>query len=505
MSWPVAEGNRPPLRPTGTINEPKFGRWRTIEHMKRALLLIAAVALAGCSGSTATAAPAASATTAPTPAAVATPASLSTSAAVQSAAAAAASAGIESAKVTDTTDAINVWIDQPRQPVVDGFLKKYPQYASLVKSTIVDRETLPAKTLLFNNTGSGWPDVVFAEPRLVARVSDTAHNFPLDLTSLVPADMLKQYAAEDNCMFNGKVFCLRNDLAQMVTYFNAPLFTQFGYQVPTTFEDMQALSDKVAKDHPGYFLGTLGDGWTWLSYFEASGCPYAAVKDVGTLQIAMSDPKCTRAAQLIDHMVANKTLWNTDYFTASWVKIANNNKLLMLIAPIWAALGTFKGTYYTDKTTPNQTSHVLGVAEPLKWAADATAQTAAMGGAAWTISQHTKNPGLALLFAEYATQDPDLWKGSSNFPSFTPLQPLFNATVKDDPIFASDPTAAFAKAATEISPVGDNWPRFDLIAPLNTVVKDMYSKKQTMAATLSEVTTVLTPLAEAQGYSVVNQ
>ena len=474
-----------------------------IEVMKRALTLLAAVVLAGCSGNAATAAPTA------TPAApAATPASNSTSVAVQSAAAAAASAGIESATVTDTTDAITVWIDQPRQPVVDGFVKKYPQYASLIKSTIVDRETLPAKTLLFNNTGSGWPDVVFAEPRLVARVSDAAHAFPLDLTSLVPADMQKQYAAQDNCTFDGKVYCLRNDLAQMVTYYNAPLLTQFGYQVPTTFEEMQALSDKVAKDHPGYYLGTLGDGWTWLSYFEASGCPYANVKDVGTLQINVSDPTCTRAAQLIDHMVANKTLWNTDYFTASWVQIANNNKLLMLIAPIWAALGTFKGTYYCQctgaatKTTPTITDKFLCVAAPLKWAADATAQTAAMGGSAWVISQHTKNQGLSLLFAEYATQDPDLWKGSSNFPAFTPLQPLFNATVKDDPIFASDPTAVFAQAATEISPVGDNWPRFDLIAPLNTVVKDMYSKKQTMVATLPQVTTVLKPLAEAQGYNV---
>src|SRR5664279_2247108 len=465
--------------------------------MKRALVLFVAIVVAACSGSTTTSAP-----TATPQAPAATPASNSTSAAVESAAAAAASAGIESAQVTDTTDAITVWIDQPRQPVVDGFKAKYPKYASLINSTIVDRETLPAKNLLFNNTGSGWPDVVFAEPRLVSRVSDAAHSFPLDLTSLVPADMLKQYAAEDNCIFNGKVYCLRNDLAQMVTYKRQPLFTQFGYKVPTTFEDMQALSDQVAKDHPGYYLGTLGDGWTWLSFMEASGCPYATSKNSTTLEINVNDPTCTRAAQLIDHMVANKTLWNTDYFAASWVQIANNNKLLMTIAPIWAALGTFKGTYYTDKTTPNQSSHVLGVAAPLKWAADATAQTAAMGGSAWVISQHTKNQGLALLFAEYATQDPDLWKGSSNFPAFTPLQPLFNATVKDDPIFASDPTAAFATAGAQISAVGDNWPRFDLVAPLNTVVKDMYSKKQTMVATLPEVTTILKPLAEAQGYNV---
>jgi len=473
--------------------------------MKRALALLAVVVLAGCSSTTASLAPTA------TPAPAQTPASVSTAAAVQSAVAAAASADIETAKVTDTTDPITVWIDQPRQPVVDGFKKKYPQYASLINSTIVDRETFPAKVLLANNTGSGWPDVAFAEPRLVGRVADAQHNYPLDLTGLVPADMLKQYAGADNCVFDGKVYCLRNDLAQMVTYYNAPLFTQFGYKVPTTFEEMQALSDQVAKDHPGYYLGTLGDGWTWLSYFEASGCPYAASKSTTTLAINITDPTCTRAAQLIDHMVANKTLWNTDYFTASWVQIANNNKLLMLIAPIWAALGTFKGTYFcpctgaTTKTTPTITDKFLGVAAPLKWAADATAQTGAMGGAAWTISQHTKNQGLALLFAEYATQDPDLWNGSSNFPSFTPLQPIFNAVVKDDPIFASDPTAVFALAATQISPVGDAWPRFDLVAPLTTVVKDMYTKKQTMVATLPEVTSALTPLAKAQGYTVVDK
>src|SRR5271157_278163 len=90
-----------------------------------------------------------------------------------------------------TNAPITVWIDQPRQPAIDAFLKANPQDASLIKAVVVDREQFPSKVLLFNNTNQGWPDVVFAEPRLVARVADAAHNFPLDLTGLVPADTLK--------------------------------------------------------------------------------------------------------------------------------------------------------------------------------------------------------------------------------------------------------------------------------------------------------------------------
>ena len=84
----------------------------------------------------------------------------------------------------DDTAPITVWIDQPRQPAIDAFLKANPADASLIKAVVVDREQFPSKVLLFNNTNQGWPDVVFAEPRLVARVADAAHNFPLDLTGL---------------------------------------------------------------------------------------------------------------------------------------------------------------------------------------------------------------------------------------------------------------------------------------------------------------------------------
>ncbi|HUH97793.1 MAG TPA: extracellular solute-binding protein [Anaerolineales bacterium] len=400
----------------------------------------------------------------------------------------------------DDNAPITVWIDQPRQPAIDAFLKANPDKASLIKAVVVDREQFPSKVLLFNNTNQGWPDVVFAEPRLVARVADAAHNFPLDLTGWVPADTINNYSAMSNCTFDGKVFCLRNDLAQFVTYYNAPLMTQFGYTVPTTWEDYQALSDKLAKDHPGYYLGTFGDGWTFLSFFEASNCPTHQLVDTSTLNINVADANCTRAASLVDHMIANKTLYNTDFFNTDFDKLITDNKVLMFEGPawMWGSFGGTKGNWWETA------SHQLGVAAPFKWAADPAPVVAAMGGAAWTVSRHTKNPKLAVALITFVTEDKTLWTGSENFPAYKPIQPLWQQAVSSNPLFANDPFPIMQAAADEISPL-DNWPRFDLISPLTQFAQDTYQKKLTVTANLPEIPTLFTPLAQAQGYDVVTK
>ena len=385
---------------------------------------------------------------------------------------------------------ITVWIDQVRQPQFDAFVKANPDKASLVKAVIVDREQLPAKVLLFNNTNQGWPDVVFAEPRLVARVADAAHNFPLDLTSWVPADTIKNYSAMDNCTFDGKVYCLRNDTAQFVVYSNAPLMKQFGYTVPTTWEDYQALSDKVAKEHPGYYLGTFGDGWTVLSFFEASGCPTHQLVDANTLNINMADPKCTRAASLVDHMIANKTLFNTDFF----------NKVLLFEGPawMWGSFGGTKGSWWETA------DHQLGVSTPFKWAADPAPMVAAMGGGGWMVSRHTKNPKLAVDLITFVTEDKTLWTGTVNFPAYKPIQSLWQQAVSGNALFANDPFPVMQAAADQISSL-DNWPRFDLISPLTQFAHDSYQKKLTVSGNLKEINDLFKPLAEAQGYTIVSK
>jgi ABC-type glycerol-3-phosphate transport system substrate-binding protein len=397
----------------------------------------------------------------------------------------------------DDNAPITVWIDQDRQPYIDAYKAANPDKASLIQEAIVDREQFPSKVLLFNNTDQGWPDVVFAEPRLVGRVADAAHNFPLDLKPWIPAETLNNYDGMAGCTFGDAIYCVRNDLAQFVLYYNKPVMDQFGYAVPTTFEELQALSDKVAQEHPGYVLGTFGDGWTFLSFFEASGCPTHELVDDNTININMSDPRCIRAAKLVDHMIANKTLWNTDFFDATFVTQQNENKVLMVSMASWA-WGVFNGTYYK---TPD---HQLGVAAPLKWADQEKPSAPAMGGAAWTVSRHTKNPKLAAELVVWLTTSEELWATIPNFPAYRPIQALFQTQVSSNAIFANDPFPVMQEAAGNLTPL-DKWPRFDLISPLSQVVKGAYQDKATIESVLSKVFDLLSPLAQTEGYNVISK
>ena len=398
----------------------------------------------------------------------------------------------------DENAPITVWIDADRQPAFDAYVKAHPDKAKLLKAVTVDREQFPAKVLLFNNTNQGWPDVVFAEPRLVGRVADDAHHFPLDLKPWVAEDVLNGYTGMDGCTFGDKIYCLRYDLAMFVLYYNKPLMDEFGYTVPTTWEEYQELSDKVAAEHPGYYLGTWGDGWTFISYFDASGCPSHELVDDATLKIDMTDPRCVRAAKLVDHMLDNGTMFNTDYFSAEFAKVVSDNKLLAMPGPAWM-FGVFGGN--ENSSWYKTSEHQLGVANPLKWKDDEKAVTPAMGGAAWTVSSHTKNPKLAVDFIQWVTTDPDFWAGTTNFPAYKPIQNLFQDSMKTNELFANDPFPIYQQAATDIGPL-DKWPRFDLIAPLSEAVRTGLQEKRSVESILPDVADKLAPLAETQGYQV---
>jgi len=398
---------------------------------------------------------------------------------------------------------ITVWIDTPRQPAMDAYKKAFPEKAKLIKSEIVDREQFPAKVLLFNNVGSGWPDVVFAEPNLIAQVADASRDFPLDLKPFVSKTILDGFAvgANADCILpDGKIICLRNDLAQNVLYYNKPLMEKFGYAIPKTWEEYQAIGEKVAKDHPGYVIGAFGDSQALNAYFFPGRCPTGQLQSPTKVYINMKDPKCTRVAALVDTLLANKSLSSYAPFSKEFADIAKQDKLLLMVGASWYGEYIFGGkadsVYYTEAKGQ------LGVAMPLKWAAEEKAWTGAQGGAAWTVSRHTTNPQLAADLAIFMTTSVEVQGTAPTFPAYLPAAAVWAKTVAGNKLYANDPFPVFKDASELIDPLWSNV-RFDRAdAFLNTVLAAVNDGK-TVTSSLEAYDKLLQQLASAQGYEVV--
>jgi len=377
----------------------------------------------------------------------------------------------------------------------------FPAQASQMDFQIVDRTQFPAEVLQFNQAGQGWPDVVFAEPELVAQTIDSQHDFPIDLKPVLPAEMLGNFEphANDACTFAGRLLCLRHDTAPMVLYYNKPLMEKFGYAIPTTWQEYLALGERAGSEHPGYFIGSFGDAWGFKAYFDASGCPSSKMLNEKSVQINFGDTRCVRAAKLVDALLANGTIAPYSYFDSRFNQIAQSDTLLMLVAPTWMALGSFGGKpgsqYY------NSAEHQLGVAAPPGWAGEASVMTSAMGGGAWVVSKHTQNLPLALDFITWMVSAPEFWDISPDYPVYKPVQPEWEKTVSANSLFANDPFPIMQAASQEISPL-DGLPNYDVMGVLNDFVGRALRQQKTLESLLPDLQTAMTAQAQAAGYAV---
>src|ERR1017187_6252093 len=169
---------------------------------------------------------------------------------------------------------LTVWVDSTRVPAAQAYQKAHPN----VKLNIVTydgdangADTLQTKVDLYDRTGSGWPDVVFsATDNETSWAVSAGFTAPLN-EGLIPSSTLSNFATGslDPCTVNGTVYCLRNDLSMVVLWYNASLMKKWGYTVPTTWPQYEALGEKVAKQHPGYLRrhrrGGSGLGLTWFA------------------------------------------------------------------------------------------------------------------------------------------------------------------------------------------------------------------------------------------------
>ncbi len=354
---------------------------------------------------------------------------------------------------TDSGGAITVWVDPPRVPAAQAFKKAYPDIDIKINQIdgTVGGKGLQQQFSQFNQAKKGWPDAIFFPSNDdIAWASSPQIKYTADLTTIMK-DTIGGYdpAVLAPCDIDGKIQCLRNDAAPDVFWYDTKFFKANGYQVPKTWEDYATLAVKIAKEHPGKVSGFTGDPYAPDRYLWASDCPTNDRTSATKVRIALDDPNCTRAKNLLSTMVDGKALSSLGIFDADAAKTGKN--MVMSPGAVWWGDYLFHQTWKIP-------AGVMSAVAPLTWKGESTPSTGDEGGGLWGASSHIKGKELAntLTFMKFVAKDPR-WQValSTGLPGFAGVQDAWIDKQSKTNYFADNKTT-FAAAKTALGLVPDH-------------------------------------------------
>ncbi len=270
---------------------------------------------------------------------------------------------------------------------------------------------------------------------------------------------------------------------------------QFGYKVPATFEEYQALGLRVAKEHPGYVIGSFGDAQALNMFFAGADCRVQQVISATAVRINTGSSNCTRMAGIVDSLVAAGALSKFGPFDGEYIKLANENKVLMMPAASWYGEFVFKAGYKTP-------SGQLSVAAPMRWAGQARAVTGTQGGGAYFVSSHARNPQAAADIAIWMATSPDYQTDAPTQPAYNPASDLWGKKLATDKYYVSDPYPVLKASSATIN-ANYGFVRYDTAGTFANIVVAGVKAGKTASSLLDEYQTQLDQLAKVAGYRVI--
>jgi multiple sugar transport system substrate-binding protein len=339
------------------------------------------------------------------------------------------------------------------------------------------------------------------QPENIASYITPNFNFPLDLTPYISKSVLANYATSANslCISAGHLYCLRNDLGQDVLWYNTKLMKQFGYTVPTTWEQYEALGLRLAKEHPGYVIGTF-DANAENIYLQPSQCPAHQLINPTTVRINVQEsPQCTRAASMLDTLIKANAIAKFGLFSKDMAALGHADKILMIPAASWFGDFILKPSYQIP-------AGEMAAAPPPRWAANTVAWDGAEGGGIWMVSRHTAYPKQAAALATWlSTQGSGHLALEPTFPAYLPAANSWAARLVHDPFYATDPFPVLKAAAPLIDPQW-SYVRFDAgNGDFAQTVASSVLAGGTVTGSLAAYQKRLVAEARTDGYTVVTR
>jgi multiple sugar transport system substrate-binding protein len=288
-------------------------------------------------------------------------------------------------------------------------------------------------------------------------------------------------------------------------WYNEPLMNDFDYDVPETWPEYLDIARDVAENHPGYYVGVIAS--SHMNFFWPSECAMVEEVDLGHVRIFdPEDEKCSRVAELVDE------LWSLDvlgvsYNNAEFSAAANEDMLLMMPWASWAGEHVFGGKENSIlyRTAEGQ----LGVALSPKWPDQDKHWSGAIGGGAWAMSRHTKNPKLAAELITWLTTDVGFQ--GENATTYSAYEPAAEAwadnKVRPNPLYAFDPFPILKEAAANIWPVWTEGRFADSLSGAygELVVNPLIAGERTVVESLPLLRERLVELAPTLGFAILDE
>ena len=389
---------------------------------------------------------------------------------------------------------LNVWSDPVRLTMFDLYDKTHDNVKLNV--TTIDPAGLVAKIQLGMQSKSEVPDVIFMNDiGYAAQLSTRRSNYLLDLTDKVPQAVLDEFYPNANspCYINGKLLCMRNDIAHDVVWYDKPLMESLGAKVPTTWEEYQALGDELAPK--GYSLGS--PMVPFEAFLVSDGCdmvmPVEGKND--TVKIDLTTEKCLKPARLVDHMIAAGSLSKVGPFDPAVVDLVKTGKVPLLIGPTWFGEYVIKPTY---EMAPGK----LAVALPLKWEDQAQPLTWSWGGGVYGGWKDTQHPAEVADLITWMSSDVANQTTAVTLPAHRPSAIAWGERLKADPFYASPDAFDVQVKAAEYSHPGYTSLRFSVEDAIVKIVSANIAKGVSVEASLPALQTELVNLAKLNGYTV---
>jgi ABC-type glycerol-3-phosphate transport system substrate-binding protein len=342
-----------------------------------------------------------------------------------------------------------VWVDNTRMPAAQQYKKAHPDLKMRIVTIPPDAGYVPTKISLANRTKSGWPDVVFlANPAEAATLASEKFGYAAQLDDLVPKSVRDGFTpgSLDTCTFGGKTYCLRNDIAPTVLWYDATLMKRYGYEVPKTWAEYQQTGLKAAQEHPGTIVGAVNGKYGAGIYFGSSGCATRDTLSLTEVHIDLGQANCTRVADLLQPLAREKAVTTVVPIDPGFAKFGKGDQILMLPAPAWFGDFMFGPAFKVPEGR-------IAAAPMPTWPGESKPYAGQVGGGAFLVSSHAgERTKEAADLVRWMTTDVDLQAEQPTYPAFTAAAKKWGEAKSKDPYYASDPMPALTAAASALRP-----------------------------------------------------